>query len=487
MARLPDRHAGADHGSAHAGGWVIGDQREHLREPLHARARARAARRRHRDRGQDRRGQRRVKTLGRARHGDRFACERVTRPRGSGRIGRDARAPRLSHRPRLRTDRGEDRAAGWPDPARGGIASMAEALEIALLDSRDGAFPLRFRALEERRSVERAQLQERVAAIIDDVRARGDDAVLDAIERFDGYRLRPDELALGEAEIDAGISQLAREDLAALELAAERVRRFHSLHVAASWRHDAADERLGQVIRPLARVGIYVPGGVAPLASTTLMLGIPAEVAGVPERAMCSPGKVLNPAIVAAARLARVTRVYRVGGVQAIAALAYGTERIARVDKIVGPGTAHTQEAKRQVFGQVAIDSQAGPSEVLILADANARADFVAADLLAQAEHDVLASVVLATPSTELAHAVRAEIARQLPALSREVTARKSLADRSPLIVTRDLDEACALANRYGAEHLQLVVADPERWLPRIDCAGAIFVGADSPVPIGDY
>ncbi|HKC50038.1 MAG TPA: histidinol dehydrogenase, partial [Myxococcota bacterium] len=161
---------------------------------------------------------------------------------------------------------------------------MAEALEIALLDSRDGAFPLRFRALEERRSVERAQLQERVAAIIDDVRARGDDAVLDAIEHFDGYRLRPDELALEEAEIDAGISQLAREDLAALELAAERVRRFHSLHVAASWRHDAADERLGQVIRPLARVGIYVPGGVAPLASTTLMLGIPAEVAGVPER-----------------------------------------------------------------------------------------------------------------------------------------------------------------------------------------------------------
>ncbi|HKC52686.1 MAG TPA: histidinol dehydrogenase [Myxococcota bacterium] len=364
---------------------------------------------------------------------------------------------------------------------------MAEALEIALLDSRDAAFPLRFRALEERRSVERAQLQERVAAIIDDVRARGDDAVLDAIERFDGYRLRPDELALEEAEIDAGISQLAREDLAALELAAERVRRFHSLHVPASWRHDAADERLGQLIRPIARAGIYVPGGVAPLASTTLMLGIPAEVAGVPERAMCSPGKVLHPAVVAAARLARVTRVYRVGGVQAIAALAYGTERIARVDKIVGPGTAHTQEAKRQVFGQVAIDSEAGPSEVFIVADANARADFVAADLLAQAEHDVLASVVLATPSAELAGAVRAEIARQLPALSREITARKSLADRSLLIVTRDLEEACALANRYGAEHLELVVADPERWLPRIECAGAIFVGAYSPVPIGDY
>jgi len=202
---------------------------------------------------------------------------------------------------------------------------------------------------------------------------------------------------------------------------------------------------------------------------------------------MCSPGKVLHPAVLAAARLARVTRVYRVGGVQAIAALAYGTERIARVDKIVGPGTAHTQEAKRQVFGQVAIDSEAGPSEVFIVADANARADFLAADLLAQAEHDVLASVVLATPSAELAREVRAEIARQLPALTREGIARKSLAGRGLLVVTRDLEEACALASRYGAEHLQLVVDDPERWLGRIDCAGAVFLGAYSPVPIGDY
>jgi histidinol dehydrogenase len=182
-----------------------------------------------------------------------------------------------------------------------------------------------------------------------------------------------------------------------------------------------------------------------------------------------------------------VTRVYRVGGVQAIAALAFGTERIARVDKIVGPGTAHTQEAKRQVFGHVAIDSEAGPSEVFIVADASARADFLAADLLAQAEHDELASVVLATPSAALAAAVRAEVERQLPALSRESTARKSLRARSLLIVTRDLEEACALANRYGAEHLQLCVEEPDRWLARIECAGAIFLGSYSPVPIGDY
>jgi histidinol dehydrogenase len=364
---------------------------------------------------------------------------------------------------------------------------MAGTKTLQLLDARDAEFPARFAALEERRSVERAELAERVAVIIDDVRRRGDDAVLDAIERFDGYRLRAEELALSDAELDAGAAQLSREDLAALELAAERVRRFHELHVPQSWEHRDADERLGQLVRPLARVGIYVPGGVAPLASTTLMLGIPAEVAGVPMRLMCSPGKVLHPAVVAAARLARVTRVYRVGGVQAVAALAYGTERIARVDKIVGPGTAHTQEAKRQVFGQVAIDSEAGPSEVFIVADESARADFLAADLLAQAEHDELASVVLATPSGELARAVRAEVERQLPALTRESTARKSLRAHSLLIVSRDLDHACELANRYGPEHLQLCVAAPDRWLARIDCAGAVFLGSWSPVPIGDY
>ena len=364
---------------------------------------------------------------------------------------------------------------------------MTAPLELALLDSRDAAFTARFAALEQRRSVERAALQERVAAIIEDVRRRGDDAVVDAIERFDGYRLRPADLLVSEAELDAAAAQLEPEDFAALELAAKRVRSFHALHVPASWRNDAPDERLGQIVRPLARVGIYVPAGVAPLASTTLMLGIPAEVAGVPERIMCSPGKKLHPAVLAAARLARVTRVFRVGGVQAIAALAFGTERIARVDKIVGPGTAHTQEAKRQVFGQVAIDSEAGPSEVFIVADASARADFVAADLLAQAEHDELASVVLATPSEALARAVRAEVERQVASLTREKIARVSLAGRSALIVTRDISESCELANRYAAEHLQICVADPDACLARIDCAGAIFLGTWSPVPIGDY
>jgi histidinol dehydrogenase len=360
-------------------------------------------------------------------------------------------------------------------------------LELAFVDARATDFEARFAALESRRSLEREKLQERVAAIVEDVRRRGDDAVLDAIERFDGYRLRVDELVVGEAELEAGAARLLPQDRAALELAAERVRHFHSLHVPKTWMNDSADERLGQIVRPLARVGIYVPAGVAPLASTTLMLGIPAEVAGVPERHMCSPGKQLHPAVAAAARLARLTRVYRVGGVQAIAALAFGTESVPRVDKIVGPGTAHTQEAKRQVFGQVAIDSEAGPSEVFIVADESARADFLAADLLAQAEHDELASVVLATPSAAQARAVLAEVDRQVRTLAREKIARSALAGRSALIVTRDLEQACELANRYAAEHLQLCVADPEACLARIECAGAIFLGSFSPVPIGDY
>lgn len=364
---------------------------------------------------------------------------------------------------------------------------MSAPLELALLDTRDAAFAARFATLEARRSSEREKLQERVAAIVDDVRRRGDDAVLDAIERFDGYRLRPDELALGRGEIDSGAARLGAEDREALALAADRIRCFHRLHVPESWSHDAPGERLGQLVRPLARVGLYVPGGTAPLASTTLMLGIPAAVAGVPERLMCSPGRSLHPAVLAAARQAEVTRVYRVGGAQAIAALAFGTERIARVDKIVGPGNAYVQEAKRQVFGQVAIDAEAGPSEVFIVADESARPEFLAADLLAQAEHDERASVVLATPSAALARAVADEVKRQLPALSRAGIARRALADRSLLVVTRGLPEACELANRYGAEHLQLCVADPDRWLPLIECAGAVFLGSYSPVPIGDY
>jgi histidinol dehydrogenase len=358
---------------------------------------------------------------------------------------------------------------------------------IELLDTRASDFASRFRRLEDRRSFERENLQASVAAIVSDVRRRGDAAVLDAIQKFDGYRLEASQLRVTEAEIDGAGRKLAPDDAAALALAAERIREFHELHVPRGWHEAKVGQRLGQIVRPLDAVGMYVPNGVAPLASTTLMLGIPAQIAGVTRRQMACPGRELPPAVLHAAKLAGITALYRVGGPPAIAAFAFGTQSIPRVDKIVGPGSAYTQEAKRQVFGQVAIDAEAGPSEVFIVADDGANAEYLAADLLAQAEHDERASVVLATPSEPLAGAVAAALERQIRSLPRAKTASVSLREHSALIVTRDLEEACELANRYAAEHLELCVAEPDRWLERITTAGAVFVGELSPVPIGDY
>ncbi|MFI5314783.1 MAG: histidinol dehydrogenase [Myxococcota bacterium] len=364
---------------------------------------------------------------------------------------------------------------------------MADELEIELLDARESDFEARWKRLERRRAHGRENLQAQVAAIVADVRRRGDAGVLDAIERFDGYRLEASQLRVDAAEIAAGAARLAPDDASALALAAERIRAFHELRVPRSWDEAKLGERLGQLIRPLASVGLYVPGGTAPLASTTLMLGIPAAVAGVRARTMASPGRELHAAVLAAAALAEVTSLFRVGGAQAIAALAFGTQTIPAVDKIVGPGNAYVQEAKRQVFGQVAIDAEAGPSEVFIIADDAANAEYLAADLLAQAEHDERASVVLATPSEALAGAVATALGRQIASLPRARIARTSLRECSALIVTSDLEQACELANRYAAEHLELCAADPEHWLDRITAAGAVFIGELSPVPIGDY
>ncbi|HXZ85691.1 MAG TPA: histidinol dehydrogenase, partial [Myxococcota bacterium] len=243
------------------------------------------------------------------------------------------------------------------------------ALELELLDARAPEFEARFARLEKRRAVGREDLQQRVAAIVDDVRRRGDDAVLEAIARFDGYTLKASELCVNAAEIDAAESALGSDDAAALAFAAERIQGFHELHVPASWDVAKPGQRLGQLVRPLAAVGLYVPNGVAPLASTTLMLGIPARIAGVTRRQMACPGRQLPAAVLHAAKLAGVTAIYRVGGPPAIAAFAFGTESIPAVDKIVGPGSAYTQEAKRQVFGQVGIDGFAGPSDLVVIAD----------------------------------------------------------------------------------------------------------------------
>ena len=358
---------------------------------------------------------------------------------------------------------------------------------LRLVRTTDPEFETAFARLEHRGAEVRDEIDRVVSTIVEDVRQRGDDAVLDAIERYDGYRLTPKDLVVTQDEIDAAAAGLEAEDREAIAAAAERIREFHASHVPESWRIRREGEELGQEVRPIARVGLHVPGFKAPLASTVLMIAVPASVAGVRDLAMMSPARKHHPAILEAARLAGVTRVYRAGGAQAVAALAYGTETITPVDKIVGPGNVYTQAAKRLVFGRVGIDADAGPSEVLILADSSAPARFLAADLLAQAEHEEAASVVLVTHEETLAREVLAELSRQLSETPRREIARASLADRSLAIVTRDLHEGVDLANRYGAEHLQLVTEDPGALLPRIENAGAVFLGPYAPVPLGDY
>jgi histidinol dehydrogenase len=358
---------------------------------------------------------------------------------------------------------------------------------LKLVKTQDAEFESLFRSLEQRRETSREEVDRVVASIIDDVRQRGDDALLDAIERFDGYRLTAGELTVSEEEIATAGAELDPGDREALQVAAERIRDFHASHIPQSWRITRPGEILGQEVRPIARVGIYVPGFKAPLASTVLMTAVPAAVAGVRDLVMASPGQKLHPAILEAARLAGVTRVFRVGGAQGIAALAYGTQTVPSVDKIVGPGNVYVQAAKRLVFGQVAIDADMGPSEVLVIADETAPPAYVAADLLAQAEHDEDASVVLVTPDPALAEEILEELAQQLGSAPRREIAAASLGARSLAVVSRNLDEAIDLANRYGAEHLQIMTREAESLVPRIENAGAIFLGPYAPVPIGDY
>lgn len=355
------------------------------------------------------------------------------------------------------------------------------------LDTRASDFEVAFERLECRRRQGKAAVEERVLEIIDDVRLRGDDAVVEAVERYDGVRIGKDELVWGPEQIEKGASRLEPRAREAFVAAAERIRDFHARRVPESWSERNDRERLGQLVRPLGSVAIYAPAAKAPLASTVLMLAIPALVAGVPDLTMATSGIDTHPAMLEAARLSGVSRLLRAGGAHAVAALAYGTERVARVDKIVGPGSLWVQTAKRLVFGEVAIDSEAGPSEVLVIAEADADPAYVAADLLAQAEHEELASVVLVSPSESLIEAVDAELERQIPAQPRAEIIRTSLAGHSAAVRCRDLDEAFELSNRYAAEHLQLYVADADRWLDRVENAGAIFLGPYSPVPLGDY
>jgi histidinol dehydrogenase len=330
---------------------------------------------------------------------------------------------------------------------------------------------------------------EAVAQIVADVRRDGDAALLDYTLRIDGVRLR--RLTAGAGDIEAAYSAAPPHLREALHLAADRIRTFHEREPRRSWLEwDAERGALGQMMRPLERVGVYVPGGTAAYPSSLLMAVIPAQVAGVEEIAVATPpGRQGSGAgaILAAAHVVGVERVILLGGAQAIAALAYGTESVPRVDKVVGAGGLFVTLAKKLVYGDAGIDGLYGPTETLLIADDTATPALVAADLLAQAEHDPLATALLVTPSARLAEAVRAEVADQIPSLTRRAIIEEALATRGAILVVADLDKALALANDYAPEHLCLLVADPWSWVGRVRNAGGIFVGEGSSEALGDY
>jgi len=329
-----------------------------------------------------------------------------------------------------------------------------------------------------------------VRSIIDDLRARGDAALIDYSRRFDGIDLEKVGIRVSEAEVDAALAETDPQIIDALKLAAERIERHHARQMPKDDIYeDAIGVGLGSRWTAIEAVGLYVPGGTASYPSSVLMNAVPARVAGVPRVVMVVPAKdgQLNPAVLAAARIAGVTEIYRIGGAQAVAALAYGTATIAPVAKVVGPGNAYVAAAKRHVFGTVGIDMIAGPSEVLIIADRDNDPDWLAADLLAQAEHDAGAQSILMTDDADLGRAVEAAVERQLTTLSRAETAAASWRDFGAIILVEDLQAALPLANRIAAEHLELAVADPDALLPGIRNAGAIFIGRHTPEVIGDY
>lgn len=332
---------------------------------------------------------------------------------------------------------------------------------------------------------------ESVRQIIEEVRRAGDAALRKFAQQFDGVRV--DELRVTKEEIEAAYGEVDEEFLSAIRAAAVNIRKFHEKQMRSSWMDLQADGTiLGQVIRPLRRVGLYVPGGKAAYPSSVLMNAIPAQVAGVPEIVMVTPpataGAVgINPHILVAAAEAGVSEIYRVGGAQAVAALAYGTESIQAADKIVGPGNIYVALAKRYVFGAVDIDSIAGPSEIVVLADDSADPAYVAADLLSQAEHDEMASAILITPSEPLAEAVRAEVQRQLNELPRREIAAKSIRDYGAILTVPTLEEGIDAVNRLAPEHLEIIVREPFQYLSRVENAGAIFLGPYSSEPVGDY
>lgn len=358
------------------------------------------------------------------------------------------------------------------------------------LDKASADFSQRFQSFLEMKREVAADIDAAVRAIVSDVAARGDEALIEATAKFDRLTLDAGRLRVSAAEIDAAVAACDSQTVAALELARERIESFHRRQLPTDDRFtDALGVELGSRWTAIEAAGLYVPGGSAAYPSSVLMNAVPARVAGVERVVMVvpSPGGKLNPLVLAAAKLAGVSEIYRVGGAQAVAALAYGTETIKPVAKIVGPGNAYVAAAKRIVFGKVGIDMIAGPSEVLILADHTANADWIAADLLAQAEHDANAQSILITDDAELGAEVECAVASQLATLPRADIARASWDEFGAIILVKSMEEALPLANAIAAEHLEIMTVDPERLADRVRNAGAIFVGGHTPEAIGDY
>jgi histidinol dehydrogenase len=362
---------------------------------------------------------------------------------------------------------------------------------MKFLDINDQDFDLQFAAILARGEESGRDVEQVVLDIIADVRGRGDAALLEYTERFDRLKVSSvADLEVADDELDEAVARCKSEDIAALKLAVERVARFHEKQKQQTWLStEEPDVMLGQMITPLSRVGIYVPGGKACYPSSVIMNAVPAKVAGVPEVIMVvpTPDGEINPHVLAAARLSGVDRIFRIGGAQAVAALAYGTATIPRVDKITGPGNIYVATAKKLVFGQVGIDMIAGPSEILVISDGSGAPAHIAADLLSQAEHDELASSILITTDRKFGEQVAGEVEKQLKELSRESIARKSWESYGAVIIAGSLKEAIDFSNRIAPEHLELAVSDPFAILPQIKNAGAIFMGHYTPEAAGDY
>ncbi|KZK85370.1 Histidinol dehydrogenase [Pseudovibrio sp. Ad13] len=359
------------------------------------------------------------------------------------------------------------------------------------LSSKSEGFEEEIRALLGSKRETSEDVDHIVRDILRDVEMRGDAAVLEYTNKFDRMSAKSmDELKVTEAEIEAAVAQIPAETLEALQLAHDRIRSHHQKQLPESYTYkDAIGVELGAIWTAVEAVGVYVPGGLASYPSSVLMNVVPAKVAGVERIVMVvpSPDDVLNPLVLAAAKMSGVSEIYRVGGAQAVGALAYGTETIAPVSKIVGPGNAYVSAAKRRVFGTVGIDMIAGPSEILVVADKDNNPDWVAVDLLSQAEHDPVAQSILITDSEELAAAVEEAVERQLTTLPRADVARQSWNDFGAIITVDNLDDAMVLSNRFAPEHLELCVEDPDALLPKMRNAGAVFVGRYTPEAIGDY